>query len=127
MKPLILVVDDQPEIRDLLIHVLGAAGFEVNTAVDGRDASLSIGDRVVDLVLTDINMPERNGFDLIVELRVRRPSLPVIAMSGGGGRLSREDCLKTAQRIGAVSVLHKPFTTAQLLATVDLALVERRT
>ena len=53
MKPLILVVDDQPEIRDLLIHVLGAAGFEVNTAVDGRDASLSIGDRVVDLVLTD--------------------------------------------------------------------------
>lgn len=122
MKPLILVVDDQPEIRDLMVHVLTNAGFGVNTATDGQDASLSIGDRVVDLVLTDINMPGRNGLDLIVELKVRRPGLPVIAMSGGGGKISREDVLMTARRVGAVSILHKPFTMAQLLASVDLAL-----
>ena len=106
-----------------MVHVLTNAGFEVNTATDGQDASLSIGDRVVDLVLTDINMPVRSGLDLIVELKVRRPGLPVIAMSGGGGRMSREDCLKTARRVGAVSILHKPFTMAQLLASVDLALL----
>lgn len=122
MKPLILVVDDQPEIRDLMVHVLTHAGFDVNTADDGRDASLSIGQRVVDLVLTDINMPGRNGLELIAELKVRRPELPVIAMSGGGGKLSREDLLKAARHVGAVAILHKPFTMAQLLASVDLAL-----
>ncbi len=125
MKPLILVVDDQPEIRDLMVHVLTNAGFEVNTASDGHDASLNIGDRVVDLAVTDINMPGRNGLDLIMELKVRRPGLPVIAMSGGGGRLSREDCRRTAHRFGAAAILHKPFTMAQLLASVDLALAGR--
>ncbi|HWA10756.1 MAG TPA: response regulator [Opitutaceae bacterium] len=121
MQPLILVVDDEPAIRDLLEHFLTEAGFAVSTATNGQDASQSIGDRVVDLVLTDVIMPEWNGIDLIVELRKRRPGLPVIAMSGGG-QLSREDCLKTARRVGAGAILAKPFTRAQLIATVDLLL-----
>ena len=124
MQPLILVVDDEPAIREMLERMLVSAGFDVNTATNGQDASLSIGDRIVDLVLTDIMMPERTGIDLIVELRRRRPGLPVIAMSGGG-RISREDCLRTAHRVGAVAILAKPFTQAQLLASVDLALHRR--
>jgi DNA-binding NtrC family response regulator len=124
MKPLLLVVDDDPAICDMLEQMLTDAGFDVNTATDGQNASLSIGDRVVDLVLTDIIMPERTGIDLIVELRQRRPGLPVIAMSGGG-RISREDCLRTARRVGAVAILDKPFTRTQLLASVDLALSRR--
>ena len=124
MHPLILVVDDEPAIREMLDRMLTDAGFEVNTATNGQDASLSIGDRIVDLVLTDIMMPERSGIDLIVELRKRRPGLPVIAMSGGG-RISREDCLRTARRVGAGAILAKPFTRAQLLASVDLLLSDR--
>jgi DNA-binding response OmpR family regulator len=124
MQPLILVVDDEPAIRDMLDQVLSDAGFAVSTAANGQEASLSIGDRVVDLVLTDILMPQWNGIDLIVELRKRRPGLPVIAMSGGG-QLSREDCLKTARRVGAAAVLAKPFTVSQLIATIDLLLPER--
>jgi two-component system chemotaxis response regulator CheY len=124
MQPLILVVDDEPAIRDLLERFLTEAGFAVNTATNGQDASLSIGERIVDLVLTDIIMPEWNGIDLIVELRRRRPGLPVIAMSGGG-QISRVDCLRTARRVGAVAILDKPFTRAQLIATVDLVLAAR--
>jgi DNA-binding NtrC family response regulator len=124
MQPLILVVDDEPAIRDMLDQVLTDAGFAVSTAANGQEASLSIGDRVVDLVLTDILMPQWNGIDLIVELRKRRPGLPVIGMSGGG-QLSREDCLKTARRVGAAAILAKPFTRSQLIATIDLVLPER--
>jgi len=124
-RPLILVVDDEPAIRDLMERLLTDAGFDVDTAADGRDASRSIGDHVVDLVLTDILMPERNGFDLIMELRQRRPDLPVIAMSGGG-RISREKCLETAQRYGAGAILYKPFKREQLIATVDLLLAGRK-
>ncbi len=120
-KPHILVVDDEPAIRELMERILTDAGYEVDTAEDGRTASLSIGDRTVDLVLTDLLMPVRSGNDLIVELRKRRPDLPIVAMSGGG-RLPREDCLRTARRLGAHAILDKPFTRTQLLATVGLLL-----
>jgi CheY-like chemotaxis protein len=78
----LLVVDDDPAIRDLASGLLGDAGYSVITAGDGVEALHVISEARPDLVITDLRMPHMSGFELLKILRERFPQLPVIAVSG---------------------------------------------
>jgi hypothetical protein len=125
MEPFtILVVDDSRGLRGTITAVLRTAGHEVISAADAKEALKILDHQAVDLILTDILMPEMDGLALIREIRRRVPFLPIIAMSGGGYFLSQEYCLRTARIFGATSVLSKPFDAHQLLMALDQAIAQ---
>ena len=117
----ILLVDDEDRLREVLRVMLESLGHEVQEARDGREALAVYAAHPAEVVLTDLYMPEKEGMETIRELRRRSPSLRIIAMSGGSPRafMSTEDYLAMAQRMGANSVLAKPFTAAQLAGALD--------
>src|SRR3954447_10988240 len=79
---MILVVDDEPTIRELLRTVLEADGYDV-AAVASADAALAVAERRrVDLVLSDLSMPGASGLDLLLELRARRLRVPFVLVTG---------------------------------------------
>ncbi len=114
----ILIVDDNDLVRDLLRCILEEAGHEVMEAVNGKKAAKFHKKKPADLIITDINMPEKNGLELIVELRKKDPDLKIIAISGD----STEDLsydLQAAQKLGAAYAFSKPFDPALLLIAVE--------
>lgn len=118
----ILVADDEEGIRDLLQHWLERSGHEISNADCGREASRLLRSRRFDLLITDIVMPDGDGFELIAEFRKLQPHAPIVAISGGGQYLQREACLRIARGLGAHAVVMKPFTWEQLRAGIDHAL-----
>lgn len=121
----ILVVDDEEEMRDTLERVLAAAGYRVVTASNGVEVGSILAQVHVDLVMTDLLMPEKDGTEVIAELRKKHPSTPIVAMSGGG-RMPRGEYLKIARMFGAHAILEKPFTNEQLLSTIELLLPPKK-
>jgi CheY-like chemotaxis protein len=117
----ILLVDDNDDARVTVARVLEMAGYGVVQAANARAATALLKERMPDLVITDIFMPEGDGFEMLSELREREPAIPVIAISGGGARQG-QDVLATASRLGARKVLHKPFARRQLLDAITEAL-----
>lgn len=114
-SPVVLVVDDDPRVRDLVTLVLRSANYQVLTASTPAEALTMVGDRPdIALVLTDIVMPEMNGYDLANEIWSRRPSLHVAFMSG-----CASDALQ--QPVSAFCV-SKPFTVEALLSVVERAI-----
>lgn len=81
----VLVVDDYPAIRDTLAAILCSAGYEVSTAEDGFSALLLMKRILPDLIVSDLNMPNMSGFELLSVVRRRFPQLLVVAMSGAYG------------------------------------------
>ena len=81
-KPQIMVVDDDASIRDSLALVLQASGYETVTAINGFDALLQLKRKLPAIVLSDLNMPQMSGFELLSVVRRRFPQILVIAMSG---------------------------------------------
>jgi DNA-binding response OmpR family regulator len=118
--PRILVIDDDPDIREFLSDVLNAAGHTVFTASDGREGLRRYWELRPDLVITDIFMPENNGLDVILELASTDAS--VIAISGGG-HVDNVNYLDDALSFGARCTLTKPFTIGALLRAVNEALM----
>ena len=117
----ILVVDDDPEIRSTLKKILELSGHQVHTASNGIEAQQSLDQHPVDLMITDIVMPDQDGLEGMRQAREKNPSLPVIAMSGGG-RLRTDNYLRLAKAFGATEVLEKPFDTSALLEMVKRVL-----
>jgi CheY-like chemotaxis protein len=78
----ILLVDDEPTVRETMAMLLRGAGYDVTTAVHGLDALAQLKLTVPDIVISDLNMPEMSGFDLIPLMRQNFPSIPIVAMSG---------------------------------------------
>jgi CheY-like chemotaxis protein len=117
----ILVVDDDAPIRVLMTQVLSARGFVVKTAANGREALHIVGDGPVDLVISDIVMPEQEGLETIRLLKQSHPDMPVLAMSGAFGGAF----LRAAQLLGARAALRKPFAAEALLSAVEAALHPR--
>jgi PAS domain S-box-containing protein len=107
----VLIVDDEPAIRGLLAEVLRGAGFDVLTAQDGREALERAAQASVDLMITDLIMPEVEGIELIAMIRRQVPALKVIAMSG----LFSADMLRAARLLGAQATLTKPLTGEMVL------------
>jgi DNA-binding NtrC family response regulator len=117
----ILIVDDEPGIRELLCIMLEAAGHSVSTAEDGVQAPKVMASRPIDLVITDLLMPERDGLEFITEVRKKYPKVRIIAMSGGG-HIARDSYLRIAKTFGAHYILEKPFNQASVLGAIDSVL-----
>lgn len=117
----LLLIDDDSLVRQTLQLALARAGHAVFAAENGREGLAVLDREAVDLVITDIIMPEGEGIETILEIRRRAPAIPIIAISGGG-RTGHLDFLGIAQMFGATSVLAKPFTPAVLIASVERCL-----
>jgi len=114
----VLVVDDNADMRSFVKIVLERAGFEAQVAADGRGALELQRAHPVDVLITDIFMPERDGIEIIHQFKSAFPQVKIIAMSGGG-RVSSMDYLPVAAEIGADLVLRKPFAAATLLSMLQ--------
>ncbi len=113
----ILVVDDDFQILAMLKRTLEKTGYEVFTAINGKEAMKCIHQKPPDLVITDLIMPEKEGIETIIEIRQLFPDLKIIAMSGGG-RIVPEHFLAIAKTIGADKIYAKPFDRKELLKGV---------
>lgn len=111
----ILVIDDDAEMRAVLGQTLKSAGHEVVLAADGKRGLAECGTKPIDLVVTDLVMPQQEGIETIMQLRRDYPKIAIIAMSGMSGA---RNLLWIAQRIGAAKTLQKPFQPEELLAAV---------
>jgi DNA-binding NtrC family response regulator len=119
----ILVIDDDPSIRQTLHIALTKAGYDVLGARDGEEAIQLWRDQGADLVIADILMPKKSGLQVIKELQAHSPSPPVIAMTDGG-RTKNLNPLSHAELMGAVRTVAKPFSLEKMLAAVEQALAE---
>ena len=120
----ILIIDDDPDTRSMLEDILKSASHQTFTAADGKEGLKQYLANPADLVITDMFMPDKDGFETIVELRKKFPTLSIIAMTG---KDSPTDILSIAQILGAAEVLQKPFTPAQLLSATDKVLAREST
>jgi len=114
----VLIVDDNADMRSFVKIVLERAGFEAQVAADGESALDLQRAHPVDVLITDIFMPECDGIELIHQFKSTFPQVKIIAMSGGG-RISRTDYLSFAADIGADLVLRKPFAADTLLSLLQ--------
>jgi len=116
--PTILIIEDVAEARKAISRTLETNGYEVLTAPNGKLGLHVVQDVPVDLVLTDILMPEMEGLETIRAIVNLRPDLPIIAMTGS----ICEPFLEAAVAFGAVSGLTKPFSNDLLLRQIANAL-----
>ena len=113
----ILVIDDDAHIRALLRTALEHTGYEVAEAPNGAVGMQHYRTQPTDLVITDLCMPEMNGFDVIIDLRRDFPDARIMAMSGGAG--GTRDLLPVAAVLGAVQIIQKPFDVWAFIETVQ--------
>ena len=119
--PRILVIDDEPLVLSTVVTMLNREGFSVEEASDGEAGIAMIHRNPPDVVITDIFMPNRDGIEIIRELKRSCPRTKIIAMTGGGQTRMME-ITSAATFLGADHVLLKPFERESLLATVNAAL-----
>ena len=116
----VLVVEDQPAVREVTVAMLDRCGYTSLEAANGREARAIASDQPFDLLLTDVVMPETSGRELAEELSQRRPGLPVVYMSGySAGVLGPQRILDPG-----VSMIRKPFDAATLRRALHRALVD---
>ena len=118
---LILVIDDDPQITHLLQDVLELEGYQVITAQRATDGLHYLEKATIDLVITDVIMPDKEGLETIREIRQRYPKTKILAISGGLTK-SGVNVLDIAKRLGADSVLSKPFGVEDLIQSVRMLL-----
>lgn len=121
----ILVIEDEPRLREAIVRILARAGYDVVQAANGAEGLALWRQSGADLVVTDIQMPEKNGIEVVLELRSFAPTIPVVAMSGGS-RSADLDLLGDVKLLGAVALLQKPFRFDELIAAVTAALGPQR-
>jgi diguanylate cyclase (GGDEF)-like protein len=110
----ILVVDDEAEVRELLVEALSTMGYDVQAATDGLDAIERLQDHPFNIVITDMNMPRLDGMDLIRFLTKHRSDIDIIAITGYVMNYSKTEVIKA----GANDYITKPFTLDDIEATL---------
>jgi CheY-like chemotaxis protein len=106
----VLVVDDHPEVLKAVAEALKVSGFQVFTAANGQAVSAMVSDLSIDLLITDLGMPDEDGIEIIRRMRSEYPELKIIAISGTFGI----EVLHSAKLLGAHATLSKPVTVAEL-------------
>lgn len=114
----ILLVDDDPSIVNLLNDILAEQNHKINIAYNGKDALNLFRNEEPDIVIADIDLPDKNGFELILDIIKERPQTHILAISGNGIG-GRADFLSVAKMLGAEQVLSKPFTPSKLREKVN--------
>lgn len=118
MKKTVLVVDDDEAVRDSMKKVLESADFDVLLASDGQEAVEQARPGRVDLLMLDIGLPIRNGWDAFAQITAANPCLPIIIITG------HSDQYPVASAAGASAFMEKPLDASQLLATIQELLAE---
>ena len=113
----VLIADDDASLRASLKLALQAAGYAVRLAANGKEALRLQNESPSDLLITDIFMPEADGFEAIDAFRAAFPDTRIVVMSGGARR-SKYEYLSTAALLGADATLSKPFDMDALLRTL---------
>ncbi len=121
-KGTILVVDDELEIREGLEALLTSEGFDVTPAETGEIGLQRLEDRPFDLMLLDVSLPDRNGLELLREIRRRDPNLSIILITAFGSI----DMARAAFKGGAQDFITKPWSNDELIAQVSVAIEGRR-
>lgn len=117
MTKRVFIAEDEPNILESLSFLLGREGWEVTSALDGNSALEQLnGGTLPDVVILDIMLPHRNGFDILRQLRAspRTRDLPVIVLTAKGQEKDR----KTAEEIGASAFVTKPFSNKDVVDQV---------
>ena len=124
----ILVIDDEPDVRDGIKRVLDRAGFSVRVVDNATDAMLELERLAADVVITDIIMPKVNGVAAIDCIVREFPMVRIVAISGGGNfdvtgyqpaAITTTAYLAAAKRAGAHCILTKPFESRELIEAVE--------
>jgi putative two-component system response regulator len=118
----VLVIDDEAVIRDLIAEILADAGFAVTSAGSALQGLEQLASERVDIVVSDIVMPGLTGIELLEEVRLQRPSLPVVLVTGAGTHAMLTDALAG----GADGLVMKPFSHAEIVHAVTTALERSR-
>ncbi|WP_374370626.1 response regulator [Dongia sp.] len=116
----VIVIDDNAAIGLMVTRMLDGSAYRCTALTSGVNLIDHLLAEPVDLLITDILMPNVEGMEIIMSVRNTFPDLPIVAMSGGGHAVGK-DVLLSAQHLGARAVLAKPFTRAELLAAIDQA------
>jgi DNA-binding response OmpR family regulator len=114
----VLIIEDDAELLDVLSLAFEDAGHEVRTAVDGRDGLDACLEIAPDVVVSDVNMPRLDGFNLTRQLRARGSAVPILLLTSRDSEIDEALGLE----LGADDYVHKPFSTRVLLARVDALL-----
>jgi DNA-binding NtrC family response regulator len=121
-KGSILVVDDEQEIREGLEALLKSEGFDVTVAETGEAGLRKLEDKPYDLTLLDVSLPDRNGLEMLREIRRRDPNLAVILITAFGSI----DMARAAFKSGAQDYITKPWSNDELVTQISLAIEGRR-
>jgi len=119
MNKRILLAEDDDDVRLSLRLTLEAAGYQVAEAPDGESALAQLAANGVDLLVTDLWMPNVDGVELLKRIRTANPTLRVVVISGGGPSTPLDFSDALARTWGADAVLHKPVTKGTLLGEVE--------
>lgn len=114
----VLIAEDDPHIVESLSFVLGREGFEVSAALDGEDALRRLQTELPDVVILDVMLPGRDGFDIVRNLRIERVTVPILMLTARSTELDRVLGLE----LGADDYLAKPFSVPELQARVKAML-----
>ncbi len=114
----LLVVDDDKSILSFIENALSNS-HTVFTSESVADAETISNENAIDLLITDLVMPEKNGIDMIMEFTKKHPDIKILAISGGGGITGRFDYLPIAKLVGAQETLKKPFSINELRSSVE--------
>jgi two-component system response regulator HydG len=117
----ILIVEDEASVCDALTIVLEDAGYVVASASTAAQGLETARTRPFDVVITDIRLPDRSGLEVIQEVHAKDPSCVIIAISA----YSTQQLADESRRLGALDLLPKPFSPAELLSFVERALAGR--
>ena len=118
MKKRVLIVDDDPAIRESVGKVLKGAGYEVSTAADGEAAAVQFVPEQIDLVLLDLNLQSQSGWDVFERMTTQHPSVPIIIITGMPNQY------QTALGAGVGALMEKPIEVPALLKTMEVLLAE---
>ncbi|MCK5574360.1 MAG: response regulator [Sphingomonadales bacterium] len=116
--PKALLIDDNPSILNLMRDILIDSGMDVYTAKDGEEGSRMLNELEPDILVTDIFMPNRDGLELLREIRNTHKSLKVMVITGNGNDYSA-DYLQMSKYLGADALMHKPFDLDKFSRSVN--------
>ena len=112
----VLLIEDEPNIIEAIRFILSRDGWRVDTHSDGNTAVQAVRARAPDLVILDVMLPNRSGYDILSDLRAQddTSALPVLMLTARGQKKDRE----LAEKLGASKFMTKPFSNGEILATV---------
>ena len=123
MTTTVLIADDDPTLRAIAAELLSGEGYHVLEAEDGDQALRIVEAETVDLIVLDMLMPNKDGIETIIELKRRRSSVRILAISSGGS-MDVDSLLKPALAFGADRVMSKPLRISTFATTIAEMLSE---